>query len=453
MRRALLHFLIVIWCLLFINDINTQLLAAQVPESFSSIVKLRAKSVVNISTTTIVKEKTQTFPFLPGLPFDDERIHKRRSLGSGFIIDKDGYILTNYHVIDKAQDIRVRLWDESEYKAVVIGKDQKTDIALLKINAEKTLPVAPLGDSDQLEVGDWVVAIGNPFGLGHTVTAGIVSAKGRILGAGPYDDFIQTDAAINPGNSGGPLFNLNAEVVGINTAIFSTSGGNIGIGFAIPINLAKDIIISLKEKGYVERGWLGVTVQKITPEIAKAFGLEEVGGALVADITKGSPAEKGGLKRGDVIIEYDGKKVKDMYELSRYVASTPIGATIPLKVYRDGKMIELKITIEKLSEQTYTPETFIEKLFGMSVKTLHPAIAEQYGIKDGGAIMVTGVDEMSPASRENIRKGDIILEVNRKRVSSVEEMATLLKDIRRGEPVILLLKRNSGYVFVSLKVE
>ncbi len=453
MRKALLHFFIVIFCLLFINDINTQLLAAQVPESFSSIVKLRAKSVVNISTTTIVKEKAQAFPFFPGLPFDDERIHKRRSLGSGFIIDKEGYILTNYHVIDKAQDIRVRLWDESEYKAEVIGKDQKTDIALIKINTDKTLPVAPLGDSDLLEVGDWVVAIGNPFGLGHTVTAGIVSAKGRILGAGPYDDFIQTDAAINPGNSGGPLFNLNAEVVGINTAIFSTSGGNIGIGFAIPINLAKDIIISLKEKGYVERGWLGVTVQKITPDIAKAFGLEEAGGALVADITKGSPAEKGGLKRGDVIIEYDGKKVKDMYELSRYVASTPIGATIPVKVYRDGKLIELKITIEKLSEQTYTPETFIEKVFGMRVKTLHPAIAEQYGIKDGGAIMVTGVDEMSPASRENIRKGDIILEVNRKRVSSVEEMATLLKDIRRGETVIMLLKRNSGYIFVSLKVE
>ena len=448
MRRAVVLLLVTVLSLFYIDSG-----AAQVPESFSSIVKLRAKSVVNISTTTIVKEQPQRFPFFPGLPFDEERAHKRRSLGSGFIIDKDGYILTNYHVIDKAQDIRVRLWDESEYKAEVIGKDRKTDIALIKITTDRTLPVAPLGDSDLLEVGDWVIAIGNPFGLGHTVTAGIVSAKGRILGAGPYDDFIQTDAAINPGNSGGPLFNINAEVVGINTAIFSTSGGNIGIGFAIPINLAKDIIISLKEKGYVERGWLGVTVQKITPEIAKAFGLEEAAGALVADITKGSPAEKGGLKRGDIILEYAGKKVKDMYELSRLVASTQVGSTVPVKIYRDGQIMELLITIEKLGEKTFTPEAFIEKLFGMRVKTLHPAIAEQYGIKDGGAIMVTGVDELSTASRENIRKGDIILEVNRKRVSSVEEMATLLKDIRKGETVIMLLKRNSGYIFVSLKVE
>ncbi len=449
MKRFILSLVAFLSIIMLFNN----LYAASGPGSFADIVKLRSKSVVNISTTKTVREKIRPFPFFPNAPFDEERTLKRHSLGSGFIIDKDGYILTNYHVIDKADDIRVRLWDETEYKATVVGKDQKTDIALIKIQADRPLPVAPLGDSDALEVGDWVIAIGNPFGFGHTVTAGIVSAKGRVLGAGPYDDFIQTDAAINPGNSGGPLFNTDGEVVGISTAIFSTSGGNIGIGFAIPINLAKDILVSLKEKGYVERGWLGVTVQKVTPDIAKSFGLKEVYGALVADVTKTSPAEKAGIHRGDIIIEYNGKKVEDMYELPRLVASTPVGSTVIIKVFRDGNEIEIPVTIEKLSEGIATPESIIEKLLGLKVKTLHPAIAEQYGIRDGGAVMVVGVDEGTPASRENLRKGDIILEVNRKRITSVEEMATIVKGARHGETVLLLIKRNSGYIFVSLRIE
>ncbi len=431
--------------------LSMQVSARVVPESFSEIVKLRAKTVVNISTTQIVAEP---LPVIPGIPLPEGRQRfKRHSLGSGFIIDPEGYILTNYHVVDRAEDIRVTLWDETEYKATVVGKDEKTDIALLKITPKGPLPVAPLGDSDTLEVGDWVLAIGNPFGLGHTVTAGIVSAKGRILGAGPYDDFIQTDAAINPGNSGGPLFNLDAEVVGINTAIFSPSGANIGIGFAIPINIAKEILPSLKEKGYVERGWLGVTVQKVTPEIAKTFGLPEPKGALVADITEDSPAEKAGIQRGDIIVEYNGQKISDIHELPRLVASTPIGSEVTIKVFRDGQYRDLKVVIEKLREGIATPEQFIEKLIGIKVKTLHPAIAEQYGIRDGGAVVIVDVIIGSPADKTNLRKGDIIVEVNRKRVTSVEELASLLKELQKGDTVLFLLKRSTGYLYMSLTLE
>ncbi|GBE36427.1 putative periplasmic serine endoprotease DegP-like precursor [bacterium BMS3Bbin07] len=428
--------------------------ASSVPETFSGIVKLRAKSVVNISTTQIIKEKTKPFPFLPGTPYrDEEKKLRRQSLGSGFIIDEEGYILTNSHVIDKAEDIRVRLWDETEYKATVVGRDQKTDIALIKVEADRPLPVAPLGDSDALEVGDWIIAIGNPFGLGHTVTAGIVSAKGRVLGSGPYDDFIQTDAAINPGNSGGPLFNLNAEVVGISSAIFSTSGGNIGIGFAIPINLAKDILFSLKEKGFVERGWLGVTVQKVTPEIAESFGLRDRHGALVTDVTKDSPADRAGIQRGDIIVGYNGKKIEDMHELPRLVASTPVGASVNLKIFREGKELELNVIIEKLGKGIETPELVIEKILGLRTKTMHPAIAEQLGIRDGGAVLILGVIDNSPAERQNIQKGDVILEVNRKRVTSTEEMASVIKELDKGDTVLLLMKRNRGYVYVSIRLE
>ncbi|RMG01539.1 MAG: DegQ family serine endoprotease [Nitrospirae bacterium] len=427
--------------------------ASTVPPSFSDIVKLRAKSVVNISTTKIIRQKLDRFPFFPDEDYGKERKLRRQSLGSGFIIDSEGYILTNFHVIDKAEDIQVRLWDESEYTARVIGKDQKTDIALIKIDTDRQLPVAPLGDSDKLEVGDWVLAIGNPFGLGHTVTAGIVSAKGRVLGSGPYDDFIQTDAAINPGNSGGPLFNTDGEVVGINTAIFSTSGGNIGIGFATPINIAKEIITALKEKGHVERGWLGVTVQKVTPEIAESFGLSEPKGAIIADITPGSPAEKAGLKRGDIILAYKDMEVTDMHILPRLVASTPVGAKVPIKVFRDGKEIVLEVVIERLGEGISTPSALIEKVLGIRARTLHPAIAEQYGIRDGGGVIVTDVREDGPAARENIKKGDIILQINRKRVTTVEELATQLKDVEKGDTILLLIKKKTGYIYISMRLE
>lgn len=427
--------------------------ASAVPETFSGIVKLRAKSVVNISTTRIIKEKTKPFTFSPDTPYsNEEKKLRRQSLGSGFIIDENGYILTSNHVIDRADDIRVKLWDETEYKATVVGRDPKTDIALIKVDADRPLPVAPLGDSDALELGDWVLAIGNPFGLGLTVTAGIVSAKGRVLGSGPYDDFIQTDAAINPGNSGGPLFNLNGEVVGISTAIFSTSGGNTGIGFAIPINLAKDILLSLKKEGFVERGWLGVTVQKVTPEIAESFGLRDRQGALVTDVTKDSPADRAGIQRGDIIVGYNGKKIEDMHELPRLVASTPVGTGVNLKIFREGKELDLNVIIEKLGKGIETPELVIEKILGLRTKTMPPAIAEQFGIRDGGAVLVLGVIDNSPAQRQNIRKGDVILEVNRKRVTSTEEMASVIKKLDKGDAVLLLMKRNTGYIYVSIRL-
>jgi serine protease Do len=327
--------------------------------SFSELVKHAAPSIVNISTTTVIKGPDLRDRFFgPSNPFGDffgddffgkffgdtpRREFKQRSLGSGFVIDKEGFILTNNHVIEKAQSIKVKLSDEKEYDAEVVGKDAKTDIALIKINAKHDLPIANLGDSDKLEVGDWVMAVGNPFGLEHTVTAGIVSAKGRVIGAGPYDDFIQTDASINPGNSGGPLFNLKGEVVGINTAIIS---GGQGIGFAIPINIAKDMLSQLKSKGKVVRGWLGVIIQRVTPDIAKSFGLKESEGALVSDIMEQSPAEKAGIKTGDVIISYNGKKIKDMDTLPRLVGSTEIGKKVKVGIIRDGKQIETEVVIE-----------------------------------------------------------------------------------------------------------
>ncbi|HEC97339.1 MAG TPA: DegQ family serine endoprotease [Nitrospirae bacterium] len=442
-------FLAVITILLFVYGPAS---ASAVPETFSGIVKLRAKSVVNISTTRIIKEKTKPFPFSPDTPDREKKKLRRQSLGSGFIIDEKGYILTSNHVIDRAEDISVRLWDETEYKATVVGRDPNTDIALIKVEADRPLPVAPLGDSDALEVGDWVLAMGNPFGLGLTVTAGIVSAKARGLGPGPYDDLIQTDAAINPGNSGGPLFNLNGEVVGISTSIFSTSGGNMGIGFAIPINLAKDILFSLKEKGFVERGWLGVTVQKVTPEIAESFGLRDRHGALVTDVTKDSPADRAGIQRGDIIVGYNSKKIEDMHELPRLVASTPVGTGVNLKIFREGKELDLNVIIEKLGKGIETPELIIEKILGLQTKTMPPAIAEQFGVRDGGAVLVLGVTDNSPAERQNIKKGDVILEVNRKRVTSAEEMASEIKGLNKGDSVLLLMKRNRGYIYVSIRL-
>ncbi|MEK7841530.1 MAG: trypsin-like peptidase domain-containing protein, partial [Deltaproteobacteria bacterium] len=301
------------------------------PNSFVRLAKELNPVVVNISTTQVVKQKPMVpFPEFRS-PFEEEdefrppgeapeREFKRQSLGSGFIINKEGYILTNSHVVENAEEIIVTLSDkkEKEYKAKLVGKDVRLDVALIKIDANGDLSVAALGDSDKVEIGEWVVAIGNPFGLVHTVTAGIVSAKGRVIGAGPYDNFIQTDAAINPGNSGGPLFNLKGEVVGINTAIIA---GGQGVGFATPINMAKDILLQLKEKGSVTRGWIGVGIQEVTPDLAKSFGLKDKQGALVSSVQEGEPANKAGIKPGDIIVEFDGKEINEVSDLPRTVAS------------------------------------------------------------------------------------------------------------------------------------
>lgn len=329
------------------------LFAQPVPSTFADIVDMEKPLVVNIYTTQIIKrQKAQDpaqefFERFYGAPQKDT---KKRSLGSGVIISNDGYILTNLHVVAKAAEIKVRLADGREFDAKIIGTDEKIDVALIKIDAKTELKAAALGDSDALRVGDWVIAIGNPFGLAHTVTAGIVSAKDRMIGAGPYDDFIQTDASINPGNSGGPLFNIKGEVIGINTVILSPSGANVGIGFAIPINMVKEVLSDLKDKGKVTRGWLGISVQPLTPELVAALNLTVTEGALVSDTDKGGPAEKAGIKRGDIIIELEGKKITDITQLPRMVARMEAGKEINIKIVRDNETKEITAVIGKMGK-------------------------------------------------------------------------------------------------------
>ncbi|HNS14612.1 MAG TPA: DegQ family serine endoprotease [Syntrophorhabdaceae bacterium] len=436
--------------------------------SFSELVNRVKPSIVNISTTTVIKGPTMQDRFMgPGQtnPFKDffgeeffdkffgnspRREYKQRSLGSGLIIDREGYILTNNHVIEKAQTIKVKLSDDKEYDAAVIGRDQKTDIALIKINAKQPLPAATFGDSDKLAVGDWVVAIGNPFGLEHTVTAGIVSAKGRVIGAGPYDDFIQTDASINPGNSGGPLLNLKGEVVGLNTAIVS---GGQGIGFAIPINVAKDMLPQLKTKGKVARGWMGVVIQKVTPEIAKNFGLAESEGALVADVMEGSPAEKAGIKRGDVIVSYNGKKVKDNDQLPRLVGATEIGKKVKVGLIREGKQVEVEIVIAELQEEglraSKKPE--VEKDFGLVVQDITPEIAKHLNLKDKRGVIVTDVLPGSPAQDGDIRSGDIIKEIGRKPIRNLADFREAMKRVNIKEGVVMLIRRDSTTFYTVIR--
>jgi serine protease Do len=345
--------------LLFTMIINSAL-ANDRPQSFADLAEQLTPSVVNISTSTLVnRDGDNSLQFPPGSPFEDffeefqDRDNPRtaQALGSGFIVSADGYVVTNNHVIDGADAIRVTLYNDRSFDAELIGRDAKTDIAVLKIDPEDEVlqPVA-FGDSDQMRVGDWVLAIGNPFGLGGSVTAGIISARGRDIGTGPYDDFIQTDASINRGNSGGPLFNLDGEVIGINTAIFSQSGGSVGIGFAIAANLASNVVDQLSEYGQTRRGWLGVFIQEITPEIAENFGLEDESGALVSSVHKEGPAEVAGIKAGDVVIAFNGKPIEEMRSLPRIVAESPIGKPIDMVVMRDGKKITLSVTLGVLEE-------------------------------------------------------------------------------------------------------
>ena len=397
------------------------------------------------------------FPFPPGL--GGPRPHQgipRRSSGSGFIVRKDGLIITNNHVVEGASEIMVNLPDEREYQATVLGRDPKTDLAVLKVESGQDLPVATLGDSEDVRVGDWVMAIGNPFGLSNTVTAGIVSAKGRTIGAGPYDDFIQTDASINPGNSGGPLFNEEGEVVGINTAIFGNGGGNIGIGFAIPINLAKQLVPDLETKGHVTRGWLGVTIQKMTTELAESLGLDEPNGALVADVTTDSPADKGGLERGDVIIGYDGHTVKENTDLPLLVANTKAGTIIPIDVVRDGKTRTLTVEIAKLDEPEVAsgPEATKRGRWGMALRELTPEERDRMRLKAGEGVSVAGVRPDSPAADAGVREGDVILEVNRTPVKTVDELKKAIATVTEDKPLLLLLRRNNGvnhYASLSAK--
>jgi serine protease Do len=380
-----------------------------------------------------------------------QREFRRRSLGSGFIINREGYIVTNNHVVENASDIKVSLSDKEEYDAKVIGRDPRTDVALIKIEAKKELPAVALGDSNQLRVGEWVMAIGNPFGLGHTVTTGIVSAKGRIIGAGPYDDFIQTDASINPGNSGGPLFNMNGEVVGINTAIIASGQG---IGFAIPVNVAKDLLIPLRERGRVVRGWLGVQVQAITPELAKSFGLERERGALVADVMPDTPAEKAGIERGDIVVEFNGRKIEEMNDLPRMVASTPPNAEVPVKILRKGQEKVVHVKVAELREERLAASGggTLEESLGMTVQELTPEIARSLRITEAKGLVVTNVDEGTPADEAGIRRGDVIVEVNQKKVENLRDYRAALGRVGSADSLLLLVRRGGNVLYVALKV-
>jgi serine protease Do len=433
------------------------------PGSFSSLTKKISPSVVNIFTVKVIKGEEQLqLPFGPNDPFRDffERFfrdqmpkdYKQRNLGTGFIIDKEGFILTNNHVVERADEIKVRLADEREFSAKIVGRDSKTDLALIRIEADQPLIPLPLGDSDRLEVGDWVVAIGNPFGLGNTVTAGIVSAKYRHIGAGSYDNFIQTDASINPGNSGGPLVNIVGEVVGINTAIFSQSGGSIGIGFAIPINMAKDLLPQLKT-GKVIRGWLGVMIQKITPDLKNKLGLKDDKGALVADVSKGGPAEISGLERGDVVISFDGKKIRESNDLPYIVGSTPVGKEVTVEVMRKGQPKKFQVKIGELKEEGQPVVTAEDKPeLGMVVKEITPEIAKNLGLAEAGGLVVVQVQSNSPAETVGVRPGDIIVEMDQAKVKNLQEFNQKLAAYKPGDTILFLIKRGGATIYLTLKI-
>src|SRR4030095_5433593 len=411
--------------------------------------------VLNISTTQIAKQPDAPNPFGESDRFSapsHREQFKQRSLGSGFIIEPDGLILTNYHVVDNAEKITVKLLDGRELTGRVAGKDQKTAIALVKISA-RDLPVAPLGDSDQLEVGEWVMAIGNPFGLDNTVTSGIVSAKDRQIGAGPYDHFIQTDASINPGNSGGPLVNLQGEVVGIDTAIFSQSGGNIGIGFAIPINLVKDLLPQLKSGGKITRGWLGVSIQGITPDLAASLGLDQVKGALVSSVVHDGPAERAGIKAGDIVLEYDGKEINHAYALRFLVAGTPVGKTVSLQIFRGKKETPVTVAIEKMKEEEVVASNTEKGDLGLTVAEINPGIAESLALNRAHGVVITAVEPDSPGDETGLQPGDIIREINCKPIRDLSDCRKHIARAAQSKSILFLVQREDNTIFLALRKE
>jgi len=434
--------------------------AKAISPDFAQLSKKLTPSVVNISTSKVITPQRRFNRPPTQSPFDDffdrffeeqpQRSQKQRSLGSGFIISKDGYILTNNHVVDGADEVKVKLNNGKEFKAEIKGRDQKLDLALIKITAKAELPACELGNSDSIEIGEWVLAIGNPFGLSETVTAGIVSAKGRVIGSGPYDDFIQTDASINPGNSGGPLFNAEGKVIGINTAIVA---GGQGIGFAIPINMAKSIIPQLRDKGKVTRGWLGVQSQSVTPELAKSFGLEGEKGALVSEVVKDTPAEKAGVKGGDIILTFDGKPVHDAGELSRIVAVTAPGKKVQVKILRNGKEESLEVTLEQRSDdgETTPAGDGSEDRLGLRVHELSKEMAANLRIKETRGVVVVDVKPGGAADDAGVMRGDLILEVNGHKVTAVKEYEKAISGVAKGGAVRLLLRRGDTVLYVGIK--
>ena len=431
------------------------------PPSFAAIAKRTMPIVVNISTTAQrVPRGSSADPidefFNRFFGESQPRDNSQRSLGSGILISKDGEILTSYHVVKNADAIKVKLADQSEYEARLVGKDDRTDLALIKIRKTNVpLPFARLGTSSQLDVGDWVMAIGNPFGLEHTVTAGIVSAKGRVIGAGPYDNFIQTDASINPGNSGGPLINAVGEVVGVNSAIFSQSGGNVGIGFAIPIDLAKKIADQLRKNGKVVRGWLGIRAQAVSQQVASSSGLSHFPGEIqtVTEVTENSPAAEAGIKVGDVIAEFNGKPLSKNPDLRTMIADTAPGQKITLKIVREKLERIASVRIGELPDdgdgsqqvETRDPE------LGLRVQRITPETSRRLALNSIKGVLVLEVQSGSPAEQVGLEPADVIREVNQKPVNNVKDFERALRQARRGERILLLVQRGDNAVFFALK--
>jgi serine protease Do len=419
-------------------------------------------AVVNISSK--LNAESPAPPQLRGRPdegsmedffkrfFGEGPRHPVRAGGSGVIVNANGFIVTNNHVVENATDIQVKLDDGRELPAKVVGRDAKTDLALLKIDAAG-LPVIPLGDSTALQVGEPVMAIGNPFGLEQTVTTGIVSATGRVIGSGPYDNFIQTDASINPGNSGGPLINARGEVIGINTAIFSRGGGSVGIGFAVPSSLAKTVITQLADHGTVERGWLGVSIQPLTKELAASFKRGDTTGALVSAVMEGSPADKAGVKAGDVIVEFNGRKIAKATDLPGLVADVPVGKDAPMVVVREGKEQRLNAHIAKLEDESHAKvaaESDGKGKLGLSVQPVTPPVARELGLKVKEGVLVRDVVEGGRAAEAGIRAGDVIVEVDRRPVRTVEDFKARLDKQATDEPVVMLVNRDGQTMYVAI---
>src|SRR6266542_68151 len=429
--------------------------------SFSQVAESVAPAVVNINTVTrgpggrtpIEEFFGEEFfrRFFGEVP---EREQVQKSLGSGVIVDPSGIVLTNAHVVERASEIEVVTADGKKHKAKVVGADRRTDLAVLKLQGGGPYPAATLGDSDKLKVGDWVLAIGSPFGLQQTVTAGIISAKGRSIGQGPFDDFLQTDSAINPGNSGGPLVTISAEDVGSTSLILSRSGGNVGIGFSIPSNMAKRIYTELAAKGKITRGWLGVSIQELTPELAKGFGLKEPRGVLIADVVKDSPADRAGLTSGDVLIEFDSKKVDTPQDLQKIVAATAPGKGVPVKVWREKGEKTLEIKLGETPEETAMAEPAGKgkSLLGLETRPITPEIQRQLNLRTPDGVIVARVEEESAAAEAGLQRGDVVREVNRQRIRSMQDFERVTQGIKPGDRVTMLLQRGPQPLYVAFTV-
>jgi len=454
----------------FISGSNVQakpMDTLKTPESFSSLAVKISPAVVNIRTVKTIRGGGRVFRHFRRGPFgnddpmqdffekffgeDRQRDFKQKSLGSGFIIDKDGYIVTNNHVVENADKIKVILKDEKEFDAEIVGRDANTDLALIKIESDHNLPIVKLGNSDALEVGQWVVAIGNPFGLEHTLTAGIVSAKGRVIGSGPYDDFIQTDASINPGNSGGPLIDMKGEVVGINTAIVASGQG---IGFAIPINLAKGILDQLKTSGVVTRGWLGVGIQELSQELADYYGIKDRKGVLVTEVFPGDPADKAGIQPKDIIVGVNGNKVETIRDLTGMIANTGVGETADIQVLRNDKERIFKVEIVKRDDARLTnrkTQKMQAEELGLHVARLTQELARRYNTTETDGIIVVSIESGSKGEEAGVIAGDIIKEMNHKPIKTVEDYTHAISGVQKGESIHLFIRRtNVGFLVIKL---